>query len=135
MSVDCESDVRPGHCRRLRTAGLLLHLEHARREGGPAFTLTYPLPRKSGYKLSDARGIRLNRAFPDAQDEPTLLLQNSIVEAISLSIRGDLRKPVGAVAATRQLRLPGTPVVAVPEVAVAEQCDPRACQDNVRATR
>lgn len=110
-------------------------MEHARRKFLSLSAQTHTLPRQSKYQFCDARGICLNGAFPDAHDEPALSLQSPVVQAISLSIGGDLRKPVGAIATARQFRFPGAPIVPMPKVAIAEQRDPRTGQHNVRTAR
>src|ERR1039457_4300454 len=93
-------------------------------------------PTAAAHEIHDALSgllwIPMNIRFPHPDDRPPFTLQQSLVSAITITIRPDLRNPVGGVGAGAKLPCQPLPVSSVPEVPITENRDAGSGENNIR---
>jgi hypothetical protein len=85
--------------------------------------------------LSGLLRIPVNIRLPHPDNRPPFPLQQSVVAAITITVRPDLRNPIGRVGARAQLLGEPLPVSSVPEVSIAEDDYTRSRKNNVGLSR
>ena len=83
----------------------------------------------------DTLDVLQNVGFPEAKDQPTCGAKGPIVPLVPRDVRADLRNPVGGVVPLLQLPQPALDVPPMPEIAIAEDDDTLAREDNVWPSR
>lgn len=87
------------------------------------------------HPVSDLGHVLKNRALPTPDDSPAKPPELGPIATVAGSVGGDLRRPIVRIEALSELETQTTPVMAVPEIAVAEDNDPGCLQDEIGPTR
>lgn len=85
--------------------------------------------------LSNHGRIGLDLGFPEAEHSPTHVLEKPGALPVPLHVALDLREPVPGVTSSAQLLTSSRPIPAMPEVAVTEDSELLAAENDVRFSR
>src|SRR5258707_13446570 len=85
--------------------------------------------------LSGLLRIAVNIRLPHSDDRPPFPLQQSVVSAVTNTVRLDLRNPIGRVGAGAKLPRQSVPASSVPEVSVTENRATCSGENDIRLSR